>query len=43
MNFIQNCTVGSKYKRRAATIHTKIEDIERHKDAKELMNDIVAK
>ena len=42
MNFIQGYIVGSKHKRRTG-IHTKIEDMERHKDAKEPMNNVVAK
>jgi hypothetical protein len=43
MNLIRYSTTSRKSQRRATSIHTEVEDMERHKDAKKPMNDIVPK
>jgi len=42
MNFVQGCIIGSKHERRVAGIHTEVEDMQRHKNAKKPMKDVVA-
>jgi hypothetical protein len=42
MNFVQGGIATIRHQRCAARVHTEVEDMEHHKDAKKLMKDVVA-